>query len=187
MGKESSHRSCGNCSCGGCNSCDRRSGAGVAGYIAAGALKGAVIGGVIGAATGAAGGAVSHRISTGSWKGAGKAALNGAATGFMTGAIAGAVTGGAGRGIQTLRNTKVTTRSLPITSKRMSSVSRMKNGKVEQTRYYGIRKKATFDIDYSVHGNPKIHSNPHGHKIRYWKRFKRKGPINNIWWRLKRR
>ena len=68
-------------------------GAGVAGFIAAGALKGAVIGAATGAAIGAGAGAVNHRISTGSWKGAGQAALDGGANGFMTGAISGAVTG----------------------------------------------------------------------------------------------
>ena len=66
-------------------------GAGVAGFIAAGALKGAVVGGATGAVFGA--GAIGHRTSTGSWRGAGKAALDGGASGFMSGAITGAATG----------------------------------------------------------------------------------------------
>ena len=81
-------------------------GAGVAGFIAAGALKGAAIGGAVGAATGAAGGAISHRVSSGSWKGAGNAALEGGASGFMSGAITGAITGGISRSVQVAKAAK---------------------------------------------------------------------------------
>ena len=77
-------------------------GAGVAGFIASGALKGAVIG----AATGATVGAVTHRVSTGSWEGAGMAALESAADGFMTGAISGAVTGAASNGFKVAQAAK---------------------------------------------------------------------------------
>ena len=81
-------------------------GAGVAGFIAAGALKGAVIGAATGAAIGAGTGAIKHRVTTGSWKGAGMAALEGGADGFMTGAITGAITGGFQRGAQVLKASK---------------------------------------------------------------------------------
>lgn len=60
------------------------------------------------------------------------AALEGGADGFMYGAITGAVTGGAGRATQALRSTNVTTRSLPRTSKPMTSKNLIRNGKIEQ-------------------------------------------------------
>jgi hypothetical protein len=81
-------------------------GAGVAGFIAAGALKGAIIGAASGAVIGAGTGAVGHRISTGSWKGAGTAALNGGANGFMTGAISGAITGAASNSLKVAQAAK---------------------------------------------------------------------------------
>jgi len=158
-------------------------GAGVAGYIAAGALKGAVIGAATGTVIGGGMGAVSHRVSTGSWKGAGNAALNGAADGFMTGAITGAITGGAGRATQALRNTKVTTSTLPNTAKPMSSQSLIKNGKIKQTRFYNIKGKATWDIDFSTHSNPLKHSNPHAHSWNFFRSPPRSGPLNGFrWW-----
>lgn len=155
-------------------------GAGVAGFIAAGALKGAVIGAASGAVIGGGLGAVSHRVSTGSWKGAGNAALNGAADGFMTGAISGAITGGAGRATQVLRNTKVTG-SLGKTGKPMSSQSLVKNGKVTNTRFYNAKGKATFQLDYTNHGYPKYHSIPHGHSINFSNPKPWSNPINNLW------
>ena len=155
-------------------------GAGVAGFIAAGVLKGAVIGGAIGAATGAAGGAINHRASTGSWEGAGKAALNGAADGFMTGAISGAITGGVGRATQVLRNTSVAGK-LGKTGKPLSSQSIVKNGEVTNTRFYNIKGKATFQLDYTNHGFPKYHSIPHGHKINFSDPKPWSNPINNLW------
>ena len=81
-------------------------GAGVAGYIAAGALNCSVVSAVSGAAIGAGTSAVSHRISTGSWKGAGQAALDGGARGFMAGAITGAVTGAASSSLKVLQAAK---------------------------------------------------------------------------------
>ena len=81
-------------------------GAGVAGFIASGALKGAVIGAATGATVGAVTGAVTHRVSTGSWEGAGMAALESAADGFMTGAISGAVTGAASNGFKVAQAAK---------------------------------------------------------------------------------
>ena len=159
-------------------------GAGVAGYIAAGALKGAIIGGAAGAVGGAGGGAIHHRVSTGSWKGAGKAALKSGARGFMTGAITGAVIGAGGRGIKTARSIKVAKSSLPIRSKRYSSAVRLRKGKIVQRRYYNIKGKAHYDLDYINHGNPKAHAEHHGHKITYKKKFTRsKTPINPWWWR----
>ena len=155
-------------------------GAGVAGFIATGALKGAVIGGAIGATTGAAGGAISHRVSTGSWKGAGKAALEGGADGFMKGSITGAITGGAGRATQALRNTQVAGK-LGKTGKPLSSQSAIKNGKVTNTRFYNVNGKATFQLDYTNHGGPKYHSIPHGHKINFPNSNPWSEPINNLW------
>ena len=140
-------------------------GAGVAGFIAAGALNGAIGGAVSGAAIGAGVGVIGQRLQTGSWKGAGKAALNGGADGFMYGAISGAITSGGGRAIQALRNTKVTSSSLPKTSKPMTSLSKVKNGKVSQTRFYNSKGNGHFDLDYTTHGTPNIHTNPHGHVV----------------------
>ena len=74
--------------------------AGVAGYLAAGALNGAIAGAASGTVIGAASGAINHRMKTGSWTGAGKAALNGAVDGYMGGAIGGAVTGAAGNALK---------------------------------------------------------------------------------------
>lgn len=155
-------------------------GAGVAGFIAAGALKGAIIGAATGVAIGSGMGAVSHRVSTGSWKGGGNAALNGAADGFMTGAISGAITGGAGRATKALRNTKVTG-SLGKTGKPMSSQSLVKNGKVTNTRFYNAKGKAIFQLDYTNHGYPKYHSIPHGHSINFSNPKTWSNPINNLW------
>ena len=43
-----------------------------------------------------------------------------------------------------------------------------KDGKLDQERYYGNDGKPYLDIDYSNHGNPKMHPNvPHQHKITY--------------------
>lgn len=160
-------------------------GAGIAGFIAAGALKGAVVGAVTGAAIGAGTGAISHRISTGSWKGSGKAALRGGADGFMSGAITGAVTGGLGRVAQVLRNSQVVGK-LGKTGKSLSSQSLIKNGKVANKRFYNIKGKAIFQLDYTNHGYPKYHSIPHGHKINFSNPHPWSSPINNIWWRLRK-
>mgnify|MGYP001054971419 CR=1 FL=1 len=154
-------------------------GAGIAGYIAAGALKGAVVGAVSGAVVGGGTAAVKHRYTTGGWSGAGKAALDGAASGYMGGAISGAITGGASRSLQVLRNTKITS-SLPKTSKPLSSVSKIKNGQVTNTRFYNIKGKARFELDFNNHGKPKFHSSIHGHKINFEKKIW-SSPINNIW------
>lgn len=154
-------------------------GAGIAGYIAAGALKGAVIGAVSGAVVGGGTAAVKHRYTTGSWSDTGKAALEGAASGYMSGAISGAITGGASRSLQVLRNTKITS-SLPKTSKPLSSVSKIKNGQVTNTRFYNIKGKARFELDFNNHGKPKFHSSIHGHKINFDKKIW-SSPINNIW------
>ena len=156
-------------------------GAGVAGCIVAGALKGAAIGAISGGIMGAGTGAIGHRISTGSWKGAGKTALESGADGFM----AGAITGGGGRAVQAVRNTKVTSSSLPKTGRKMSSVSQIRDGKVAQRRFYGITKKARFDLDY-LKKPQKGHSMIHGHRVNFSKRNPRSKQINNIWWRRKK-
>ena len=149
-----------------------------AAVIAVGAAKGAAMGMVSGAAIGAATGAVSHRVSTGSWKGAGTAALNAMSDGALSGAISGAITGGLSRGVQVLRNTRVTNaRSLPRAGKRLSSQSLARDGNVTQTRYYNWRGKATWDIDFTNHGTPLKHSSPHAHK---WGSSGRSGPMNGF-------
>ena len=155
----------------------------LAGFIAAGVLKGAVIGAASGAAIGAGTGAISHRVSTGSWEGAGMAALEGGADGFMYGAITGAVTGGAGRTTQALRSTNVTTRSLPRTSKPMTSKNLIRNGKIEQKRFYDFRGRAKWDIDFSAHNNPLKHTNPHAHSWSFFNPSLRSGALNGFrWW-----
>ena len=157
-------------------------GAGVAGYIAAGALNCSVVSAVSGAAIGAGTSAVSHRISTGSWKGAGQAALDGGASGFMAGAISGAITGAAGRTMQVLRNVKGTG-NLGKTGNPMSSQSIVKNGEVTKMRFYNANGKATFQLDFT-NANPKYHSAIHGHKINFSAATQAKRwsePINNLW------
>ena len=55
--------------------------------------------------------------------------------------------------------------SLPLRSKPNSRQSLYKNGKLEQERYYDENGRATEDVDYSDHGNPKRHPQvPHKHK-----------------------
>ncbi|MBR5419415.1 hypothetical protein IK110_04190 [Candidatus Saccharibacteria bacterium] len=42
------------------------------------------------------------------------------------------------------------------------------NGKLESERYYNERGEAYLDIDYSDHGNSKLHPNvPHQHEIKF--------------------
>jgi len=68
-------------------------GAGVAGYIAANALKGALIGASVGTVVGATKSVIQNKKTTGSYEGSVNAAINGAADGFAGGAITGAITG----------------------------------------------------------------------------------------------
>ena len=155
-----------------------------AAFIAVGAAKGAAAGMVSGAVIGAATGAVTHRLSTGSWNGADAAALIGMGKGALSGAITGALTGGLTRGAQVARNTRVSNaRSLPKTGKPLSSQTLVKNGNATQTRYYNWRGQAKWDIDFTNHGTPNVHSMPHAHK---WGASGRSGPLNTIsglgWW-----
>lgn len=149
--------------------------------IAVGAAKGAAIGMVTGAAAGAGSAAANHLVTTGSLEGSKSAVLNGMGNGALTGAISGAITGGVNRLAQVVRNLKITNaRNLPRTGKAFSSQSLVKNGRIEQTRYYNWRGNATWDIDFSTHSKPQVHSLPHAHR---WWGAKRSGPINGFgWW-----
>jgi hypothetical protein len=53
--------------------------------------------------------------------------------------------------------------SLPMVGKSNSSKDLIKNGTKKQRRYYDKNGKADMDIDYTDHGTPKIHPNPHRH------------------------
>ncbi|WP_332692980.1 hypothetical protein [Halalkalibacter lacteus] len=67
-------------------------------------------------------------------------------------------------GKKTANHSTSTSRSLPTTGKAHSSKDKIKDGKVEQRRYYDKNGKADVDIDYTDHGNPKLHPKvPHRH------------------------
>ena len=54
-----------------------------------------------------------------------------------------------------------------------------KNGKLDSERYYDKNGNPYLDIDYSNHGNPKMHPNvPHQHKYKNGKRVKKGERIN---------
>ena len=58
--------------------------------------------------------------------------------------------------------------SLPTEGTANSVTKSYKEGKLDQERYYGDDGKMYLDIDYSNHGNPKMHPKvPHQHKITY--------------------
>ena len=81
--------------------------------------------------------------------------------------MSGAITGGGGRAVavQALRNTKVIdARKSPTTGKNMSSQSLVKNGRVSNTRFYNVKGKAHFELDY-LKMPQNHHSLIHGHKI----------------------
>jgi len=60
------------------------------------------------------------------------------------------------------------THGLPKEGTANSVTKSYKDGKLDQERYYGDDGKSYLDIDYSNHGNPKMHPNvPHQHKITY--------------------
>ncbi|MCR1952865.1 hypothetical protein NSA50_17835 [Clostridium sp. DSM 100503] len=52
---------------------------------------------------------------------------------------------------------------LPVVDKPNSTKERVKDGKVVQRRHYGSDGKARVDEDFSDHGTPHLHSNPHYH------------------------
>ncbi|SFE67339.1 hypothetical protein SAMN04487969_10559 [Paenibacillus algorifonticola] len=59
-------------------------------------------------------------------------------------------------------------RSLPATGIPYSSKDNIKQGQLEQRRYYGSDGKAELDIDYTNHGNAQINPNvPHRHDWNY--------------------
>lgn len=68
------------------------------------------------------------------------------------------------KGTKTDNHSSTTSNSLPKTGKAYSSKDQIKNGKVYQRRYYGKDGNAEMDIDYTNHGNSKLHPKvPHRH------------------------
>lgn len=66
--------------------------------------------------------------------------------------------------------------SLPMNGTKNSVTKSYRDGKLEQERYYGENGKAYLDIDYSDHGNPKVHPVvPHQHHITWNGRIPRRG------------
>lgn len=60
---------------------------------------------------------------------------------------------------------KIYDRKVPITSKPNDVIDNYKNGQLEQRRIYDENSHVKFDIDFSDHGNSKLHPNvPHIHK-----------------------
>lgn len=55
-------------------------------------------------------------------------------------------------------------RNLPLTDKPNSVRERVKDGKVVQRRHYDGNGRAKVDEDFSDHGTPNLHSNPHYHE-----------------------
>lgn len=56
---------------------------------------------------------------------------------------------------------------VPIKSKPNSVFQKIVNGKVREERYYNSKGEPYLDIDYTDHGRPDIHVNPHQHIIKY--------------------
>ena len=57
---------------------------------------------------------------------------------------------------------------MPIESEPNSVIQNYKKGNLTTERYYGEDGKAYLDIDYTNHGNPKMHPNvPHEHNISF--------------------
>ena len=58
--------------------------------------------------------------------------------------------------------------SMPQTGTPNSATKNYKDGKLSTERYYGSDGKPYLDIDYSNHGNAKMHPHvPHEHKITF--------------------
>ena len=58
--------------------------------------------------------------------------------------------------------------SLPLKSKPNSAIQNYKEGNLVTERYYGFDGKPYLDIDYTDHGNPKMHPIvPHEHDISF--------------------
>lgn len=67
-------------------------------------------------------------------------------------------------GTKTKKHSSSTASSLPKTSTPLSSKDQIRNGKLQQRRYYGKNGVADVDIDYTNHGNAKLHPKvPHRH------------------------
>ncbi|MDO4940763.1 MAG: hypothetical protein Q4E33_03625 [Erysipelotrichaceae bacterium] len=60
-------------------------------------------------------------------------------------------------------------KKIPMTAKSNSVKTKLGDGgKILQERYYDSKGKAYLDIDYTNHGNPKMHPNvPHEHDIHF--------------------
>lgn len=62
--------------------------------------------------------------------------------------------------------TKTELHSMPTLSEPNSVVKNYKDGKLSSERYYDQKGNPYLDIDYSDHGNPKMHPDvPHEHRI----------------------
>ena len=77
--------------------------------------------------------------------------------------------GGDGGGIeQGVASAAVDSHSMPQTGTPNSVTKNYKDGKLSTERYYGGDGKPYLDIDYSNHGNAKMHPHvPHEHKITF--------------------
>ena len=64
-------------------------------------------------------------------------------------------------------------RKLPVKGEPNSSKELYKDGKLKQRRHYDENGNARVDEDFSDHGTPHLHSNPHYHKWT-WKNGKPK-------------
>ncbi len=70
--------------------------------------------------------------------------------------------------------------SLPLNGTPNSVTKNYKNGKLHSERYYDESGSAYLDIDYTDHGNSKMHPDvPHQHKIINGKRQKKGEKLNN--------
>lgn len=57
---------------------------------------------------------------------------------------------------------------MPLESVPDSVIRNFKDGKIHNERYYGSDGKPYLDIDYTDHGNPKMHPHvPHQHEITF--------------------
>jgi hypothetical protein len=79
------------------------------------------------------------------------------------------------RGFRAGKHTTSSDSSLPLTGDPLSSKDKVKDGQVDQRRYYDKDGNADLDVDYSAHSNPKTHTIPHKH---IWKGQQRSKQIN---------
>jgi len=78
---------------------------------------------------------------------------------------------------------KISVHSLPITSKPNSVIQNFKNSILVSERYFDENGQVYLDIDYTNHGNSKIHPVvPHEHTYT----FENGNPIRSIWKEIKK-